>query len=262
VANLQRQFTAPLIAGVVVFVVLLALGMRDPYALASYLLAGFVFGTIIQEFVKGVGARRRMYSEGFFAAFFRLIGRNRRRYGGYIVHFGVVVLFCAFAGLMFKKDITATLKTGESVKMTDAYGHDWVFTSQGISFFEQLNRRVTAVTFDVTRDGKRMGLLSSEKRQHVNSRGEPTFEPSTEVGILESPKQDVYLVFTGAVDRDTAAVHINFNPLVWWVWFGGIVMAFGGLIVMWPQAQKAEREGGYVAQIPMGRELEPVGAGA
>jgi len=172
------------------------------------------------------------------------------------------VLFCAFAGLMFKKDITATLKTGESVKMTDAYGHDWVFTSQGISFFEQLNRRVTAVTFDVTRDGKRMGLLSSEKRQHVNSRGEPTFEPSTEVGILESPKQDVYLVFTGAVDRDTAAVHINFNPLVWWVWFGGIVMAFGGLIVMWPQAQKAEREGGYVAQIPMGRELEPVGAGA
>jgi len=262
VANLQRQFTAPLIAGVVVFVALLALGMRDMYALVSYLLAGFVTGTIVQEFVKGVGARRRMYSEGFFAAFFRLIGRNRRRYGGYIVHFGVVVLFAAFAGLMFKRDVTATLKTGESVKATDAYGHEWVFTSQGISFFEQLNRRVTAVTFDVTRDGKRMGLLSSEKRQHVNASGEPTFEPSTEVGILESPKQDVYLVFTGAVDRDTAAVHINFNPLVWWVWFGGIIMAFGGLIVMWPQAVKAERESGYVAQIPMGRELEAAGAGA
>lgn len=262
IANLQRQFTAPVIAGVAVFVVLFAMGMRDWYALVSYLLAGFVFGTIIQEFVKGVGARRRMYSEGFFAAFFRLIGRNRRRYGGYIVHFGVVVLFAAFAGLMFKRDVTATLKTGESVKATDAYGHEWVFTSQGISQFEQLNRRVMSVTFDVTRDGKRMGLMSSEKRQHVNARGEPTFEPSTEVGILESPKQDVYLVFTGAVDRDTAAVHINFNPLVWWVWFGGIVMAFGGLIVMWPQAQKADRESGYVAQIPMGRELETAGAGA
>ena len=262
VANLQRQFTAPLIAGVVIFVALLALGMRDPYALISYLLAGFVTGTIVQEFVKGVGARRRMYSEGFFVAFLRLIGRNRRRYGGYIVHFGVVVLFAAFAGLMFKKDVTATLKTGESVKMTDAYGDEWSFTSQGISQFEQLNRKVLAITFDVTRNGQRMGLLSSEKRQHVNSQGENTFEPSTEVGILESPKQDVYLVFTGAVDRDTAAVHINFNPLVWWVWFGGIIMAFGGLIVMWPQAQKAEREGGYVAQIPMGRELETAGAGA
>jgi cytochrome c-type biogenesis protein CcmF len=262
IANLQRQFTAPVIAGVSVFVVLLALGMRDMYALVSYLLAGFVTGTIVQEFVKGVGARRRMYSEGLFAAFFRLIGRNRRRYGGYIVHFGVVILFAAFAGLMFKKDVTATLKTGESVKATDAYGSEWVFTSQGISQFEQLNRRVLAVTFDVTRDGKRMGLLSSEKRQHVNSQGENTFEPSTEVGILESPKQDVYLVFTGAVDRDTAAVHINFNPLVWWVWFGGIIMAFGGLIVMWPQAQKADRESGYVATIPMGREMETAGAGA
>ncbi|MCE2902907.1 MAG: heme lyase CcmF/NrfE family subunit [Gemmatimonas sp.] len=262
VSNLQRQFTWPVAAGGAVFGGLFALGMRDAYALISYLLAGFVFGTIIQEFVKGIGARRRMYREGLVSASLRLVARNRRRYGGYIVHFGVVVLFCAFAGLMFKKDITATLKTGESVKATDAYGHEWVFTSQGLSSFEQLNRKVLAVTLDVTRDGQRMGLLSSEKRQHVNSQGEPTFEPSTEVGILESPKQDVYMVFTGAIDRDTAAIHINFNPLVWWVWFGGIVMAFGGLIVMWPQAQRAERESGYVAQIPMGRESAMAGAGA
>lgn len=262
VTNLKRQFTWPVAFGVTVFVVLLALGMRDPYALISYLLAGFVFGTIIQEFVKGIGARRRMYGEGLVPASLRLIARNRRRYGGYIVHFGVVVLFCAFAGLMFKKDLTATIKTGESIKATDAYGHEWEFVSQGISTYDQLNRQVVAVAFDVTRDGKRMGILSSEKRQHVNSMGEPTFEPSTEVGILESPKQDVYLVFTGAVDKDTAAVHIHFNPLVWWVWFGGLIMAFGGLIVMWPQAQRAERESGYVAEIPMERDrLANAGAG-
>ena len=260
--NLRRQFAMPAAAGVVVFVTLIALGMRDAYALISYLLAGFVFGTIIQEFVKGVSARRVMYGESVVPAFLRLVGRNRRRYGGYIVHFGVVVMFCAFAGLMFKKDITATLKTGESVKATDAYGHEWVFTSQGISSTQELNRRVLAVAFNVTRDGQPMGLLSSEKRQHVNALGEPTFEPSTEVGILESLKQDVYLVFTGAVDRETAAIHINFNPLVWWVWFGGIIMAFGGLIVMWPQAQRAERQSGYVAQIPMEkRELEAIGVG-
>ncbi|MEN9507643.1 MAG: cytochrome c-type biosis protein CcmF [Gemmatimonadota bacterium] len=262
VTNLRRQFAMPAAAGVVVFVTLIALGMRDAYALISYLLAGFVFGTIIQEFVKGVSARRVMYGESVVPAFLRLVGRNRRRYGGYIVHFGVVVMFCAFAGLMFKKDITATLKTGESVKATDAYGHEWVFTSQGISSTQELNRRVLAVAFNVTRDGQPMGLLSSEKRQHVNALGEPTFEPSTEVGILESLKQDVYLVFTGAVDRETAAIHINFNPLVWWVWFGGIIMAFGGLIVMWPQAQRAERQSGYVAQIPMEkRELEAIGVG-
>jgi cytochrome c-type biogenesis protein CcmF len=260
--NLRRQFTWPATAGVAVFATLVALGMRDPYALVSYLLAGFVFGTIIQEFVKGVGARRSMYGEGMAAAFLRLVGRNRRRYGGYIVHFGVVILFCAFAGLMFKRDVTATVKTGETVKATDPYGHEWVFTSQGISTFEQLNRKVMAISFAVTRDGQSMGLLSSEKRQHVDSNGEPTFEPSTEVGILESPKQDVYLVFTGAVDKDTAAVHINFNPLVWWVWFGGIIMAFGGVIVMWPQARRGEREGGYVAQLPSARAQADAGAPA
>ncbi len=260
VSNLRRQFTFPVLSGVVVFAVLVTLGMRNFYALMSYLLAGFVMGTIAQEFYKGIGARRRMYSEGLFAASMRLIGRNRRRYGGYIVHFGVVVLFCAFAGLMFKKDLAATVKTGETIKATDSYGHEWAFTSQGVSQFEQLNRKVLAVSFAVTRDGKKMGLLSSEKRQHVDSNDQPTFEPSTEVGILESPAQDVYLVFTGAVDAETAAVHINFNPLVWWVWFGGIMMAFGGIIVMWPQAQK-ERESGYVAELPSESDVL-VGAGA
>ncbi len=260
VSNLRRQFTFPVSAGVVVFAVLLALGMRNFYALISYLLAGFVMGTIVQEFYKGIGARRRMYSEGLFSASMRLIGRNRRRYGGYIVHFGVVVLFCAFAGLMFRKDLATTVKTGETIKATDSYGHEWAFTSLGVSRFEQLNRKVLAVSFDVTKDGKKMGILSSEKRQHVDSNDQPTFEPSTEVGILESPAQDVYLVFTGAVDAETAAVHINFNPLVWWVWFGGIMMAFGGIIVMWPQATK-ERESGYVAELPAQPEGVLVGAG-
>jgi cytochrome c-type biogenesis protein CcmF len=261
VSNLRRQFTFPMLCGVTVFVVLLALGMRSTWALLSYLLSGFVLGTIGQEFYKGIGARHRMYSEGIFTASMRLIARNRRRYGGYIVHFGVVVLFCAFAGLPFKKEVTADVKTGEVIKATDAYGHQWTFTSQGVSRFEQLNRRVLAVSFNVTRDGKPKGILSSEKRQHVNSRGEPTFEPSTEVGIIEAPSQDVYMVFTGAADEDTARVHITFNPLVWWVWFGGIMMAFGGLVVMWPQADKRERQSGYAAVMPSSTQPELVEAG-
>ncbi|MES2524649.1 MAG: heme lyase CcmF/NrfE family subunit [Gemmatimonadota bacterium] len=262
VSNLRRQFTFPIALGVVVFVALIALGMRAPYALVSYLIAGFVMGTILQEFYKGIGARRRMYSEGLFAASMRLVGRNRRRYGGYIVHFGVVVMFCAFAGQLFVREVEPLVKTGDVVKATDAYGKEWTFTSQGLSSFNQLNRKVLAISFAVTRDGKPMGILSSEKRQHVDSRGEDTFEPSTEVGLLESPSQDVYMVFTGAVDAQTAAVHITFNPLVWWVWFGGIMMAFGGIIVMWPQAHRSERESGYVAEMKPRAVPELVGAGS
>lgn len=255
-ANLRRQFTFPLIAGGAVFVTLFALGMRDWYALVTYLLAGFVFGTIGQEFYKGIGARRRMYEEKLHTASIRLVARNRRRYGGYIVHFGVVVIFCAFGGLMFRKEFSPTLKQGESFAATDAYGHKWVFTSQGISNFEALNRRVVAASFAVTRDGKKMGLMSSEKRQHIDSRGNPTFEASTEVAILESAKQDVYMVFAGMPTADSVAISIWFNPLVIWVWIGGIVMAFGGLIVMWPQATSRTRQGGYIAELPSKAQTE------
>lgn len=254
--NLRKQFTIPLAAGVVVFVTLFALGMRDWYALMTYLLAGFVFGTIGQEFYKGVGARRRMYEEKLHTASIRLVARNRRRYGGYIVHFGVVVMFCAFGGLMFRKEYSPTLKTGETFSAVDAYGHNWSFTSLGISNFQSLNRDVVAASFSVTRDGKKMGLMSSEKRQHVDSRGNPTFEASTEVSILESAKQDVYLVFVGMPTKDSVAIHVWFNPLVIWAWIGGIVMAFGGLIVMWPQATKSVRQSGYVAQLPSSADTE------
>jgi len=248
-ANLKRQFAGPLSAGVSVGVVLLAVGMRDIYALIAYVLAGFVAATIVQEFAKGVGARRRMYSEPPLTAFVRLVARNRRRYGGYIVHAGVVILFAAFAGLAFKREFDVTLRTGESYEAIDPYGAHWRFVSQGVSRFDQLNREVTAVALEAWRNGKREGLLTSEKRQHVDSRGVPTFEPSTEVGIASSPRQDVYLTLAGVTGEDTAEMRLTFNPLVVWVWFGGMVMALGGVIVMWPQAERRRRQAGYVASL-------------
>ncbi len=262
-ANLRRQFAAPAAAGVIALAFLAALGMRAGWALASYALGAFVAMTIVQEFAKGVGARRRLHGEGMAVAFVRLVGRNRRRYGGYIVHAGVVVLFAAFAGLAFKSEHDVTLTTGQAFEATDPYGHKWRFVSQGISQFEALNRQVTAIGLDATRDGRREGVIRSEKRQHVDSRGEATFEPSTEVGILEAPSQDVYVVLAGVRGQDTAELRISFNPLVWWVWYGGMIMAFGGLIVMWPQADPAGgRRGAARAQSGYRTTLDPAGAPA
>jgi cytochrome c-type biogenesis protein CcmF len=255
VANLRRQFTIPAGLGLATGAGLLALGMRDPYALVCYTLAGFVLGTILQEFWKGTSARVRMHGENPAAALVRLVARNRRRYGGYVVHFGVVIMFAAFGGLAFKKELDVTLKPGESVDATDPWGHRWRFVSQGVSQYKALNRYVTAVGLDATRDGKRVGVISSEKRQHVDSQDQPTFQPSTEVGILESPKQDVYVVLAGVTEAETAEIRITFNPLVWWVWVGGFVMAIGGLVVMWPQAERRRAQSGYVAV------LAPDGAG-
>ncbi|MEO5904247.1 MAG: heme lyase CcmF/NrfE family subunit [Gemmatimonadaceae bacterium] len=247
VANLQRQFLGPVIAGITTTFVLLLFGMRDITAVIAYTFAGFVAMTLTQEFYKGVGARRKMYGESVIPAFGHLIARNRRRYGGYIVHMGIVVVFAAFAGLAFKKEFDVNLKDGDVRELTDAFGHKWKFVSQGISQYDQLNRQVTALALDVSRDGKHQGVLTSEKRQHVDSRGQPTFEPSTEVGIMGSWRQDVYVVLAGMRDDQAAEIRVTFNPLVRWVWLGGGLMALGGLIVMWPQAQKRRIEGGYAA---------------
>ena len=260
--NLKRQFTGPLVGGLVTGAILFALGMRHLYSLVAYILAAFVATTIAQEFYKGVGARRRMYGERAVVAFVRLVGRNRRRYGGYIVHAGIVVLFAAFAGLNFRKEFDVTLAAGEAFEARDPWGHEWRFVSQGISEFDVLNRRVTAVALQPTRDGVPMRLITSEKRQHVDSNGRPSFEPSTEVGILTSARQDVYVVLAGVSGPGTAEMRITFNPLVVWVWIGGIIMAIGGLIVMWPAADRQRPQRGYVSVLRPEHARRAVGAGA
>jgi cytochrome c-type biogenesis protein CcmF len=260
-ANLRRQFVVPLASGGVALAALLAAGVRDFYAIMALALAAFVAGTIVQEFYRGVRARRRMHGEALPVAFVRLIGRNRRRYGGYIVHAGILIYFAAFAGMAFKVQREATLKPGESIELRSPFGHTYRFTHVGISQYEALNRVVSAATVQVSLDGRPAGLLTSEKRQHVDSFKRPTFEPSTEVGIRSGLQEDLYLVFAGAVDGTEEAVYrFNINPLVWWVWFGGFVLAFGGIVTMWPGggatvAPDRRAQGGYsVSLVGAGKE--------
>ena len=254
-ANLRRQFALPVFAGIATAAILVALGMRDGYSMVAYTLGGFVAATILQEFWKGVSARRRMHGENPVMALVRLIGRNRRRYGGYIVHAGVVMLFAAFAGLAFKQENDVTLRPGESFNAKDPWGHQWRFVSQGVSRFEAANRDVLAIGLDTFRDGKRIGIMTSEQRQYRDSRGNPTFNPSTEVGIHGTLKEDTYVVLAGVSGDETAELRISFNPLVWWVWYGGAIMAIGGLIVMWPAAERRKPNSGYRASLAPNAEL-------
>jgi cytochrome c-type biogenesis protein CcmF len=257
VSNLRRQFFGPVIAGVSFAALLFVLGMRNGYALVSYLLAAFVAATIVQEFSKGIGARRSIHGESFPRAFVRLVGRNRRRYGGYIVHAGIVLLFAAFAGLAFRKEYDVSLTAGQAFETTDPFGVQWRFVSQGVSTSKSLNREITGVALEAWRDGKNVGLIQSEKRQYFDSQNRPTFEPSTEVGIRSDARGDTYIVLAGVRD-EAAEIRITFNPLVVWVWIGGALMAIGGIIVMWPQAER-RRQPGYATQLRPA-EAEPVGA--
>ncbi len=233
--NLQRQFAIPAVVGVFGGLALLVAGMRQPLAILAFSLGAFVMATVAQEYFRGITARHRQYGEGHALAAARLIGRNRRRYGGYVVHAGIVLLFAAFAGMAFKTETQATLRPGESATLRSPFGHEWTFTHLGVSQYDALNRLVTAGTVELARDGRRVGILKSEKRQHVDGLGRPTFEPSTEVGIRSDLREDVYVVMAGVVNGTEQTVYrFTLNPLVWWVWFGGYVVVLGGVIVMWP----------------------------
>jgi cytochrome c-type biogenesis protein CcmF len=239
VSNRTRQLATPGMTGVAVLVVLVGLGMRAPYALVAYGLCGFVAGAIVQEFYRGIAARRSIHGESFVTASQRLVARNGRRYGGYVVHAGVVMLFAAFAGLAFKRDHDLTMRTGDAAQLRDPYGHLWRFVSQGSSTAEQLDRFVLGVTLETWRDGKRVGFITSEKRQYLDAMRRPLFEPATTVGIRSSAALDTYLVLADVHD-DVAELRVSFNPLVAWIWIGAVVMLVGGLIVMWPRAARGD----------------------
>jgi cytochrome c-type biogenesis protein CcmF len=254
--NLRRQFVAPVVAGLVVLAVLLGAGIRDGWALTAWALGGFVIGTVGQEFWRGVRARHRMYGESALVALAHLISRNRRRYGGYIVHLGIITYIIAFAGNSFKVTREITLATGESADIRSPYGHTYHLTHLGVSQYPQLNRFVSAASLEVKKDGKSIGRITSEKRQHVDSFNRNTFEPSTEVGIRSNLQEDLYVVYAGSVEgTDRATYAVTINPLVMWVWIGAGILITGGLITMWPggplvsSRRRGDIQAGYQAPL-------------
>ncbi len=255
--NLRRQFAVPTTSGVFVLLILLVAGMRDIGALMAFSIGGFVLGTVVQEFARGARARHRQYGEPIAVALVQLLSRNRRRYGGYIVHVAIVLLFVAFAGMAFKTETQATLRPGETATLQGSDGHMYSFTHLGISQYNALNRQVTAALVEVQRDGKPIGRLRTEKRQHVDGLGRPTFEPSTEVGIMSGLRVDLYVVLAGLVNGTEQAVfRFTINPLVWWVWFGGLVLVIGGLIVLWPGGVVVAVKGSKATSAQAGYEVK------
>ncbi len=260
--NLRRQFIAPVLTGALVSLGLVVAGIRDLYPVMAWGLAGFVAGTVGQEFWRGTRARRRMHGETIPLALGRLVARNRRRYGGYIVHTGFLVYVAAFAGMAFKVTREVTLLPGESAEITSPYGHTYRLTHMGVSQYPQLNRFVSAASLEVRKDGRRIGRITSEKRQHLDSFGRPTFNPSTEAAIWSDAREDLYVVYAGTIGgTDQASYAITINPLVMWVWVGGGILILGGLVTMWPGGPRITRRSPSEVQPGYSAALAGAGVG-
>lgn len=225
VKNLMENFLAPAGVAVAFAVVAFALGLRKPYTLLAFTIACFSIAATLWDVIKGVATRKRITGENVLLAAGRLITRNRRRYGGYIIHLGLLMLIVGVIGSNgYETEVVKTLKFGETVKV-----EDYTLTYQNLAERKQEKNDVVYADLLVSKGDKLLGIMKPERIFY------PTHpNPSTEVAINSSLKEDLYIILS-AWDKDgSATFKFLINPLVAWMWIGGYVMIFGTIFALWP----------------------------
>ncbi|HEX6559310.1 MAG TPA: cytochrome c-type biogenesis CcmF C-terminal domain-containing protein, partial [Longimicrobiales bacterium] len=218
-----------------VVALLLALwaGARSPYALLAFAFAGFAYATNIQEFVQGANARRRAHGESFAVALLQLVRGNNRRYGGYIAHIGVITVALGVAGSSeFKIEKQATLRPGETMQVQ---GYTLRFDR---TWGRQEPQRVVIGADVSVLDGDRVIGRMDPRMNFYGSRSEPVPTPS----VRTRPNADLYLNLM-SFERDGTSVTLTVfvEPLVGWIWIGGIVVALGAFIGLMKPRQRTVR---------------------
>jgi cytochrome c-type biogenesis protein CcmF len=229
--NLKKNFLYPFIIAIIGGIMVFRWTIQHPSALISFTLSIFVAATIVIEFFRGSKVRREMRREGHLKSFFNLISRNKRRYGGYLIHMGVVLIFVGITGSSaFKSEKLVTLKKGESLTIKD-----YELKYENFSSYPTESKYVTAATLSVYRKGKKLGTLRPERNLY---RGQQ--QSTTEVAIRSTLVEDLYVILAQHDQDGRATFKVLINPLIMWIWIGGFVLAGGTMVVMWPD--KKERQ--------------------
>jgi cytochrome c-type biogenesis protein CcmF len=227
--SLQRAFKWPTVLGVVTAVALIALGMRHPYALLSFALCTFVMTTIAMEFWKGSSAISAKSGQNLISAMIELTHRNTRRYGGYLVHVGIVIMFIGFTGAAFNQDKTVELAQGESSQL-GAYTFKVIGYEEG----EESNQyRWDRVIIDLSKNGEHLSIEKPERRFFIASQ-----TPTTDVALRRRLNEDVYINFAGTGAGSNVVMQTYIFPLVSWIWIGFLVVLFGTLVCLVPDKKK------------------------
>ena len=237
--SLKRNFIGPAAAALVTGIVLYFRGVTPLYALFSLMMSAFVGTTIIREFYKGAKARSSGTGENFVEAVVNLTLRNTRRYGGYIAHFGFVLLFIGLAGQAFTTDSQNEVGIGDQIPMKQ-----YVVRVDKLGVEDTPNYATQKATLSLFKNGKKVGIMYPEHRVYKASQ-----QPTTEVSIYSTLQEDIYVVFSGASGEGAKAIiQVFYNPLVMWVWLGGIVLGIGTLIALLPNKRSAPKKRALVDQ--------------
>lgn len=204
----------------------IASGDRSLWQPLAFGVLTFVGLTHLKEIAVGVRVRHQLTQEGWLTALWRLLSKNRRRYGGYLVHLGVVLISLAIVGTMgYQTEVTKTVKIGETIEVKG-----YTLTYEGLRERQEGNKAIVFADMPVTKDGKFYGRVMPEKVFYSN-----WDQPSTEVSILGSLKEDLYVILS-AWDQggQEATFKVDVNPLMAWMWIGGHLLVLGTIFAVWP----------------------------
>jgi len=227
---LRRNFAWPLTGGVVAGVIAFIFGFREIYALICLILSVFVTLTIFAEFYRGARVIANRDHTNILSAVGDLTMRNTRRYGGYVVHFGMVLVFIGIAGSAFNKDIQMDMSPGQSLSIGP-----YTILCQNFDQVANDNYQSERATLEVFRNGHSEMMLYPQRRLYLASQVTETM-----VAVQSSALRDLYVVYAGRnPDTGKPVIHAYLNPLVKWIWFGGVVVVLGTGLAMLPNRRAA-----------------------
>jgi cytochrome c-type biogenesis protein CcmF len=238
--SIRRNFVLPVIALWATVIVCLAVGVRpwkdgafdygNFFALVAFALAAGVMTAILSEFLRGAGVISRQTGRNVFAATWLLTRRNTRRYGGYIIHIGVVVIVIGLAGSAFNRNVEREMGLHDKLLIGP-------YTLECVGFTQDSNLNFNSeyALLDVYRGGKKLFQMAPERREYLASG-----QPQTMVAIHSIPSWDLYVVFEGTnPDSGQPIIKAFLNPLVGWIWAGLVVLVFGTLVALVPSLSPA-----------------------
>ena len=244
--TVRQALIAPVAVAVLVVALLLALGVRNPFAVTAFGLCSFVTAGIVREWARGAISRHGR-GESYPIAFARLIAGNRPRYGGYVVHLAVVLLALGVAGSSFygiQRDVA--LSPGETTEVGE-YSIKYI----GSSAVDRVDRVEARTEVHVFRGDSFLGAFYPKRDFY------PSFNmASTQAAIRSTPVEDLYIIPGEILDDGRALFRIFVNPLVMWMWVAGPLLILGVLVALWPQREPAT----LYARAPVGDAVPQTGA--
>lgn len=206
-------------------------GLNNIWALLGFALCALSIGVVAYEFWRGALARKRTRGENFFVALWHLVGRNRRRYGGYIIHLGVVFMALGIIGIeVFQSETQATIAQGEQISL-----EGYVLKYEKLSIFDTDDgRNIARAVVSVYKDGRFIQELYPRRDFYYESQQQMTIP-----GIRSTWEDDLYVILVEwePVSAESATFKVFHNPLINWLWFGGFVFILGSLAAAWPDKE-------------------------